>query len=164
MKPQASGSRLVWIALVLTIGATIWVSYTDTPEEVVSVAAPKSVQNRMARMAASTGSSPLSLTRRQPITTLPGDLFSTDQPDQQELSGEEVIEPTVPPLPFKYAGRLIEGRVTTAFLMDNQQNLLVHAGDIIGGTWRVEAIGEQQIHLTYIPLKTTVTLSTGEEY
>lgn len=163
MKPQASGSRLVWVALVLTIGATLWVSYTDTPEETVSVAAPKSVQNRIARMAANTDSPQLRLHRRKPITTLPGDLFPTDQPEQQELESEEVLEPTVPPLPFKYAGRLVEGRVTTAFLMDNQQNLLVHAGDIVGGTWRVEAIGLQQIHLTYIPLNTTVTLSTGEE-
>ena len=61
--------------------------------------------------------------------------------------------PQPPPLPFTYMGKLVEGKVTTIFLTNDDENYIARLGDTIDKDYRVEEIGEDQIVLTYLPLK-----------
>ena len=61
--------------------------------------------------------------------------------------------PQPPPLPFSYMGKLVEGKVTTIFLTHDDENYIARLGDTINERYRVEEIGEDQMVLTYLPLK-----------
>jgi hypothetical protein len=64
--------------------------------------------------------------------------------------------PAVPTLPFLAIGSLtgaeIAGGRPVAFLQQHDQLLVVHAGQSIGDTYRVESITPQRIEFVYLPL------------
>lgn len=67
-------------------------------------------------------------------------------------------KPTAPPLPFRFLGRLVEDGETRIFLAQNNQNLSARVGDVINGTYSVEAIGDNGVQFIYLPLKETQVL------
>jgi hypothetical protein len=69
--------------------------------------------------------------------------------------------PTAPPLPFTYLGRYDESTNSVIFLVRGDRLMLVHAGDVIEGTYRVEGIVGSTLSLTYLPLKITQSLDIG---
>ncbi|MBA2674829.1 MAG: secretion system X translation initiation factor, partial [Ramlibacter sp.] len=71
--------------------------------------------------------------------------------------------PVAPPLPFTAVGAIegahvAEGR-PVAFVKQQEQLLLVRAGDTIGQTYRVEAVTSQKIEFIYLPLMQRQTLA-----
>jgi hypothetical protein len=66
--------------------------------------------------------------------------------------------PQAPPLPFAYLGRMIDGEDTTVFLVRQDRNYVVRAGDTLDGAYRVAKIEEDALVLTYLPLGTEQTL------
>lgn len=66
--------------------------------------------------------------------------------------------PKPPPLPFKYLGRWVEGGQLTVFLMQGEQPIPIKQGQVLSGTWRVDAITERQVRFTYLPLDMPSTL------
>jgi len=50
-------------------------------------------------------------------------------------------------------GKLIEDGRIVVFLTQGDRNLIVRLGDTIDGTYRVDAVTEQHLSLTYLPLK-----------
>ena len=71
-------------------------------------------------------------------------------------------KPTTPPLPFSYAGKLVEEGNALVFLTQGNRNLAVRSGDVIDGVWRVESIRPPTMMMSYLPLKTVVPLVIGE--
>jgi hypothetical protein len=69
--------------------------------------------------------------------------------------------PTAPPLPFTYLGRYEDSATPVFFLVRGDRVLLVRAGDVIEGTYRVEGIVGTALGLTYLPLKIRQSLDTG---
>ncbi|HSD44484.1 MAG TPA: hypothetical protein VLD36_21800 [Burkholderiales bacterium] len=61
--------------------------------------------------------------------------------------------PQAPPLPFTYMGKLIEEGRIVVFLTQGDRNYIVRQGDTIDGTYRVDAVTEESLSLTYLPLK-----------
>jgi hypothetical protein len=65
--------------------------------------------------------------------------------------------PVAPPLPFVVIGSLvgadIAGGQRVAFLQQQDQLLVVRAGESLGANYRVESISAQSIEFTYLPLK-----------
>lgn len=61
-----------------------------------------------------------------------------------------------PPLPFTAVGAISGTEVTggklVAFIRQQDQLLVIKAGDAIGQTYRVESITAQKIEFTYLPL------------
>ena len=70
--------------------------------------------------------------------------------------------PRAPPLPFRFMGKLIDGDGVAVFLTTGERNWVVRAGDTIDGTYRVQAIGEQKMTLTYLALQIPQELAIGE--
>ena len=66
-------------------------------------------------------------------------------------------QPTAPPLPFRYIGKMLDGDKRAVFLMNGNESLSVAAGDRVGD-YRVEKITDAEILFTYLPLKTKQTL------
>jgi hypothetical protein len=69
--------------------------------------------------------------------------------------------PQAPPLPFAYMGKLIEDGRIVVFLTQGDRNHIVRLGDTIDGTYRVDAVTEQHLSLTYLPLKQKQELAFG---
>jgi hypothetical protein len=67
--------------------------------------------------------------------------------------------PQAPPLPFTYLGKMIDGETTTVFLASQDRNFVVRRGDTLDGSYRVEAIEEGGMALTYLPLGARQTLA-----
>jgi hypothetical protein len=69
--------------------------------------------------------------------------------------------PTAPPLPFTYLGRYEESAKPVIFLVRGDRVLMVSAGDVIEGTYRVDGIVGTALGLTYLPLNIRQTLDVG---
>jgi hypothetical protein len=69
--------------------------------------------------------------------------------------------PTAPPLPFSYLGRYQDSGAPIIYLVRGERVLLVSAGDVIEGTYRVDGIVANRLSLTYLPLNIGQTLEMG---
>lgn len=80
-----------------------------------------------------------------------------------EVAAPPPPPPTAPPLPFTAVGSIAGGEVTggqqVAFIKQQEQLLVVRAGDAIGPNYRVESITPQTIAFTYLPLMQRQTLA-----
>jgi hypothetical protein len=80
--------------------------------------------------------------------------FGQQAPAQTANAAEK---PAVPPLPFRYFGRLTENGKTEVFVMRGDDLLTIHPGQKIG-EYRVDRIADAAISFTYLPLKMKQTL------
>lgn len=70
--------------------------------------------------------------------------------------------PTAPPLPFTYMGMLKEaGGSTVVFVVRGERLHSVRIGDVIDGTYRVEAVGPEEVTFVYLPMNEKQTLKIG---
>lgn len=68
-------------------------------------------------------------------------------------------KPTAPPLPFRFVGMLeAKNEKPTAFLSMGDALHVVKVGDVIDGTYRIEALSPAKVVVTYLPLKQQQTL------
>ena len=87
------------------------------------------------------------------------DLFDT--PQSLHLSASPREKPVAPPLPFNFVGRYVEGGTAYIFLEQGTRLHTVKAGDIIDDLYRIDRI-DQDVHMTYLPLKERQTLVIGD--
>ena len=59
--------------------------------------------------------------------------------------------PGAPPLPFTYMGRLLSEETNAVFLTQGERNLVVHEGEIIESTYRVDKVSETRLTFTHLP-------------
>jgi hypothetical protein len=83
--------------------------------------------------------------------------FGQEKPAQAAAVAEKPAAPVVPPLPFRYFGRLTENGKTEVFVMRGEELLTLAPGQTIGD-YRVEQIADAAISFTYLPMKTKQTL------
>ena len=69
--------------------------------------------------------------------------------------------PQAPPLPLTYLGKLVDGERVAVFLSQGDRNWVVRAGDTIDGVYRVEAVGDRTMTLTYLALDVQQQLAIG---
>ncbi len=108
-----------------------------------------------------------------------GELFTstTWAPKKPKLSLEEQAEkaeqmakssapppaPTAPPLQFKYAGKAISDNETWVFLSRSGENHIAKIGGKITDQYRLDAINDSAITLTYLPLNIKQTLTINNK-
>jgi hypothetical protein len=76
---------------------------------------------------------------------------------QAAASAQAPAKPVVPPLPFRYFGRLTEQGKTEIFVMRGEELLSIAAGQKVGD-YRVDRVTDSSISFTYLPLKMKQTL------
>lgn len=69
-------------------------------------------------------------------------------------------KPTAPPLPFKYAGKLIEDKTIRVFLTQGETTTLVAPGDKLGN-YDIERVTSSSVVLLFRPLQEKQTLNFG---
>jgi len=79
------------------------------------------------------------------------------QPVQQQAAAQQPQGPSAPeapPLPFRYIGHLVEDGKTYVFLAHGEEAITTQTGQkLAGNDWRLDKITEQEVVLTYLPLK-----------
>ena len=75
---------------------------------------------------------------------------------EPQLASPPPPPPVAPPLPFVAVGSITGPQVTkgqpVAFIKQQDQLLVVRAGDTLGPSYRVESVGPREIHFVYIQL------------
>jgi hypothetical protein len=184
LDPKLRAGLLI-AGLAATLGAMLWVDRRgrDADDAVVAVAerrplgrAPAPAQAGAAP-AAAVNAHGLDLTRLQRTgNSEPGsDPFANRRPnaavaERVERPPSAPVEtvvvpppPSAPPIPYTFIGRLSEADSTTVFLATGDRNLVVKPGDVIDNSYRVDAVTDNAVSLTYLPLNVRQTLSTGAQ-
>jgi hypothetical protein len=73
-----------------------------------------------------------------------------------------VAPPSAPPLPFTYMGKVLSDEISAVFLNQGERNLIVHEGDVIDATYRVEKLSDAGLTLIHLPTGIRQNLLIGE--
>jgi len=162
--------------LALTLLAVQWVDSGEAPPATPSggsaqADAPATVN---ARAGATEPVADLRLERlkREPYPALKNDLFRGDTPLAESDDPENLIaeggkprRPTGPPpptpLPFAYMGKMLDDGEIVVFLTRGDRNYVVRKGATLDGQYRVDAIHDRTMVLTYLPGKAKQSLAIG---
>ncbi|WP_144173518.1 hypothetical protein [Pseudomonas sp. Kh13] len=101
-----------------------------------------------------------------------GDLFPTQQwtkpqalasVTEQPVNAAPVAPaaPTAPELPFQFIGRIGDRDDLQIFLQSGEKLYVVRQGDVIEDTYRLDRVSANELHLVYLPLHQSQTLSVG---
>lgn len=71
-------------------------------------------------------------------------------------------KPQAPPLPFEYRGRWAGEASVAYFLQWNDRNLVLHVGDSVDNTYKLEQAGAGQLTFVYLPLNQKQSLAVGD--
>lgn len=95
----------------------------------------------------------LALPERPALSEARSELFGSQswQPPAPKIVVAPVA-PTAPPLPYRFAGKLVQDGKLQVFLSRGETAIPIKQGEILDGTYRVEAIGEDRITVVYLPL------------
>jgi len=102
----------------------------------------------------------LELPERTPIGESRAGLFSSrswQSPATERAispkSARVAVAPAPPPMPYRFAGALVQDGKLQVLLATGSTVVPVREGETIDGGYRVDSIGDDQITLTYLPLK-----------
>jgi hypothetical protein len=99
---------------------------------------------------------PAALPERAGMSTAHGDGFAARSwappvaPPQPAVQAS--TPPAQPPMPYRFVGHLTRDGTKQHFLMKGDVLVPVNEGEILEGTYRVEAIAADEITLLYVPL------------
>lgn len=85
------------------------------------------------------------------------DPFARKSFEAPKQASNAPAKPAIPPLPFRYFGRLTDGGKTEVFVMRGDELVSIAPGQTLG-QYRVEAVGETSIAFLYLPLNARQTL------
>ncbi|KAA3652817.1 MAG: hypothetical protein DWQ11_09825 [Proteobacteria bacterium] len=146
----------LWGALVATLAATWWASTVDTDEAGPATAELRSAPARASRPAAvaNVDLAALAVARPAFAPTAPA-VFGLPPPPPSARQNARVAppRPRAPAVPYTYAGSLIDtDGARTLFLLEGERLVMARVGEVIG-RYRIDAVDERAVTLTYLPLK-----------
>ena len=66
-----------------------------------------------------------------------------------------------PPMPYRVAGRVVQGRDASVVLAKGDKVITARVGDMLEGGYRLETVGADSVTLVYLPLDARQTLALG---
>jgi hypothetical protein len=180
---KALGTRSRWavygVALAATLLAVRWAGGQDEP---VAQPAREARDERPAAQAAANASRSAAAASREALPPLDVSMLGARAASEsardlfpalnwEQKAREEAMKrnpprkpappprPQAPPVPFTYMGKLIEDGKATVFLVQGDRNIIAREGETLADGWRVDAIAEQSMTLTYVALAQQRTLS-----
>ena len=165
----------VWLALFVTLAASMWVSKQDAADDLVTEADNNTVALESARKAHHPKKNTELSEQDQQLVALDADIFTPRYPDivlPKNIFTSFVTAQNNPALnvvpsnasianPFVYAGKIIEGPELVVFLIDGEKSHAVKSGDVIEGTWKIKSITPPKMTLKNIPLKVEMQMEIG---
>ena len=184
-------SRLLLIALAVTVGLTVWTRMQPKSDDDTDLAAP--AKPRSAPVAAhkpASGTAAPAAAANADIASdwqlqRPGaapaevNLFAVSviaappppaDPTQAALPAKPKkpepppppAPPMAPPLPLHYLGRMQDSTAELLFVSFNGDSIALKTGDTVAGSYRLDRINNNMAVFTYMPLNQTQTLVFGE--
>jgi hypothetical protein len=153
------------IALLLTLAGVRWAGGQDPAEPRAAAGDRVERPDRPAREPSIADAVPevrLDRLKRHAGAGTAGDPFQARSWEAPVAAARRSLPPPppqAPPLPFTYLGKMIDGPTTTLFLSRQDRNFVVRPGDTLDGAYRVDAIEEGGVTLTYLPLGARQTLA-----
>lgn len=168
-------------ALIATLIAALLVEDEDelafqTPEAPLQPA--RTAQERNRKPEPNTAQLDVSKLGQRKFNPQAGELFAstTWMPKRAQLDDHEEHEikivqpvkiappaPTAPPLQFKYAGKTIADNQTWVFLSQSGENFITKLGGKINDQYRLDAINDDTVTVTYLPLNVKQTLTINQK-
>ncbi|MEQ1674199.1 MAG: hypothetical protein ABL865_04070 [Candidatus Nitrotoga sp.] len=155
-------------ALLLTLGASAWLSMDHVEEgaEVVASAKPVSAKrNDTPELSLPVLANAHAVNKSEQQATdvfkshrwfVPPPPLSPSSPPSPPPRPVEVVvappAPVAPPLPFTYLGTVQDGANKVVFLAKGQHLYTVRKGEVFDGQYRLEDEGNGRIELVYLPL------------
>jgi hypothetical protein len=99
------------------------------------------------------------LPERAPLGEPREELFGSQswQPTAPKVAAAPAA-PVAPPMPYRFAGKLLQDGKLQVFLAKGDEVVSVRAGDTLDGAYRVQSIDDARITLLYLPLKHKETI------
>lgn len=166
----------LWVALVMAAGASLYLSRQED-ETAVLVERPDASPRRHAAPQVAAGivattkdagrqdelvKAVDAWTRRMaalnqpvPVGDMPGTAWAAQQPPpppSPRLDPAASAPPMAPPFPHAWIGRYVD-TVPRAVISGPSRTWVVQAGDVIDGLWRIDAVTERQLRMSYLPLQ-----------
>jgi hypothetical protein len=174
--PTNRRSLVLATALMLTLAAVVWANRMDAPPEAPVAGARVKSDTAIKPAADATASGKLAvariadLRRGEDAASPLANVFAAKSfyvappaPRKVAVKAPPPPPPTAPPLPFSYMGMLKEGGgATVVFVVNGERLHTVRVGDVIDGTYRVEAIGAEGVTFVYLPMGEKQVLRTGD--
>ncbi len=162
---------LLAIALVGALAAAGWVASQDQvgsrpePRGATASAASRETRAESRVSVVVTPDLPLDMLKRAPPDVEISNIFTARnwQPSPPKVPTKSLAPPPpiAPPLPFTVFGRMVEYGRTTVFLNGHDHSHAARVGDVINKTYRVDAIKDEVVVLTYLPLNQQQSLRIG---
>jgi hypothetical protein len=170
---------LLYATLLVTLFATAYYRYQDSLEGHLSYIVEASIFSNKVVKNANKDEKNLADVKKEPLAKV--DIFEVYKKPTPEPVVKEVIKPsiaskaipaitytpppstpTVPPVPFKYIGKILGDDEYQVFVGFNGKYLAVKEGDIIQQTYKIEKITPPVMTLTYIPMNILQNMQIGE--
>jgi hypothetical protein len=81
-----------------------------------------------------------------------------EAPSGQAVPQLTPVAPSAPPLPFRFMGRYMEDGRPAVFLLQADQTWVAQEGEMVSGSYKVERIDSNSIHLRFLPLNVVQVL------
>lgn len=163
--------QVLWAAALLTLilcASTAWrdqdeVVGSDERGEPRRQAVPSTVP-AVGKLLAS--SEPEGLLERDPLVESTTDLFrfvSFQPPAPKALPpppAAPVPKPSAPAFPYQYFGRMVDVNGKTVTYLTRSDTLIpIQAGQLLDNTYRIDAVTETQIVVTYVPMEEKIVIA-----
>ena len=89
------------------------------------------------------------------------ELFNVPPPPPPTAAMVVMAAPTMPPLPFKFLGKMTLGKADSVMLAEKNNTLIAAPGETLMDTWRMDSVDAETLSFTYLPLATTAVLKIG---
>ncbi len=159
-------TALRWILLLLALGGTLGVVFSDWPAE-KNASLPERPAGAATRPASRVGDPAppgVEAADRAPALRMrPAgpNLFAAREVQPRPIARKTPPPPPAPPpLPFRYQGKVVEEGQVIAFLAEGTRTHIVRAGDRLA-SYLVEDIGPAGMTLVYLPLNEKQQLMFG---
>jgi hypothetical protein len=168
---------LLGVALVVTLIAVVLVEEEESMIDTVEPIQPARPSVERANIQENNSAYlDVSKLERRKFNPLAGELFvsTTWAPRQPQINLQQQAQqaaaiaqqakepppaPTPPPLQFKYIGKAIDGNKTWVFLTQAGENHITRIGEKIDAQYRLDAINDETVMFTYLPLGAKQTLA-----
>jgi hypothetical protein len=149
-------TAVLLLVLLVTVGLVVFAPDKDERASHASSASgsdARSAGNPAARPGQGEASNSFALPSRAQLGKLRAELFSSQSwISFKPLAAVVASAPVAPPMPYMFAGKLVNEGQLSVFLSKGDVVFPVVKGETIDGAYRVESIEENQITLTYLPL------------
>ncbi len=159
-------SNGIWVALALTLVASIWTAKQESPVDDMVVVQPKIKRHALAVNTSSSVIDSLANERiviqRTEIDGISQNIFTSFVDESSLVAVSVALQPEPPPVnPFIYVGKIVDEGNVMVFLTEGSNNYSVKAGDYIDDVWQVLAIAPPLITIQYVPRKIKMQMQIG---